>query len=95
MSSDGVIQMFVQPLSSVMVPVSPERNQVSNLDQTAVTNRTLARVNMTIVLSADTAWPVVPHVCHLSRGRTLAVQLFIRVLFCCFHFAPLGFFFFF
>lgn len=49
--------MFVQPLSSVIVPVSPEKKQVSNLDQTAVTNHTLARVNMTIVLSADTAWP--------------------------------------
>lgn len=53
-----------------------KRNQVSNLDQTAVTNRALARINMTIVLSADTAWPVMPYVCHLSCGRTLAGQHF-------------------
>lgn len=69
-----------------------KRNQVSNLDQTAVTKRTLAQINMTIVLSADAAWPVVPHVYQLSCERTLAAWLFISFLFCCFHFVPLGFF---
>lgn len=57
--------------------VSWKESQVSNSDQTAATNRALARLNVTIVLSADTHRPVMPCVRHFSCGRTLTMLHFV------------------
>lgn len=62
--------MLVQPFSSVIVPVPPEKKPSVQFSAATVTNCTLARVKMTIVLSADAGWLVMPHVCTVLCGRT-------------------------
>lgn len=79
--------MLVQPFSSVIVPVPPEKKPSVQFSAATVTNCTLARVKMTIVLSADAGWPVTPHVCTVLCGRTPCHILL-------FHSVPSPFFFF-
>lgn len=86
---DGVIFMLVQPFSSVIVPVPPEKKPSVQFSAATMTNCTAARVKMTIVLSADASLA-----CHASCSQRIVWEDG-RVTFCCFILYPHFFFLFF
>lgn len=59
-----------------------KRHRALNLDQTTVTIQTLVQVNMTIVLSAHTAWTVVSHVSSESEMRFASAPASVYVHYC-------------
>lgn len=68
LSSDGVIQMFPQPLSSAAVPVLSEKKP--GLIKRHLTNRANPWANPLIVLSAHNPKSARRYVCHRPCWRT-------------------------